>query len=555
MNQLGKRSRLEIWNLIAYLIVALYLIFLIFPLFKILRSSFVVSDGTTGLGNFKRFFSDPYYFKTLTNSFEVSIAVTFFSLILGVPLAYFYNMYEMRGKKFLQVVIILCSMSAPFIGAYSWILVLGRNGIITRFIEDIFHFTMPNIYGFKGIVISLTSRLFPMVFLYTSGALKSIDNSLIEASQNLGTKGVKMFFRVIVPLCMPSIMAASLIVFMRAMADFGTPLMIGEGFRTFPVEIYNAYVGEVGQNFGFAAAISIVAILITALVFLLQKWVSGKFNFTINAMHTIESKKAKPGLNFFIHFYAYLLVGIAMLPQVYLWYTSFKNTNPSGNIFLDGYSLMSYKEVARRGLGISIRNTTVIGFVSVAIILVLAVFVSYLVVRRRSIKSQVIDTMSMIPYVLPGSVVGIALITSFNTKPLVLTGTVMIIIISMVIRRIPYTIRSSVAILGQIPISMEEAAISLGSSKIKTFFGITVPMMGNGIIAGALLSWVTIITELSTSIILYTVHSQTLTVFTYVFVSRGSDGQAAAVATILSLFTIISLTIFMHVSRDKNVTM
>lgn len=555
MNLLGKKSRLEIWNLIAFLIFALYLLFLIFPLFKILRSSFDVSDGTRGLDNFERFFSDPYYFKTLTNSFQVSIVVTIFSLVLGVPLAYFYNMYDMKGKKFLQVVIILCSMSAPFIGAYAWILVLGRNGVITRFLEGIFQFTMPNIYGFRGIVISLTSRLFPMVFLYTSGALKSIDNSLIEASQNLGVKGLKMFFKVIIPLCMPSLMAASLIVFMRAMADFGTPLMIGEGFRTFPVEIYNAYVGEVGQNFGFAAAISIVAILITALVFLVQKWVTSKFSFTINAMNSIQSKKAKPAFNFFIHAYAYILVSIAMLPQVYLWFSSFKKTSSSGSVFLEGYSLMSYKEVARRGLLRTIKNTTIIGFVSVLIILVLAVFVSYLVVRRKSFKSQVIDTMSMIPYVLPGSVVGIALISSFNTKPLVLTGTVAIIIISMVIRRIPYTIRSSVAILGQIPISMEEAAISLGSSKIKTFFGITVPMMGNGIIAGALLSWVTIITELSTSIILYTVKSQTLTVFTYVFVSRGSDGQAAAVATILSLFTIISLSLFMIISKDKNVTL
>jgi iron(III) transport system permease protein len=413
---------------------------------------------------------------------------------------------------------------------------------------------MPNIYGFKGIVISLTSRLFPMVFLYTSGALKSIDNSLLEASQHLGTQGPKMFFKVILPLCMPSILAAALIVFMRAMADFGTPLMIGEGYRTFPVEIYYAYVGEVGQNFGFAAAISIVAIGITAIVFLFQKWAASKFNFTINAMRTIEAKKAKPAMNIFIHLYAYLLVSIAMLPQVYLWYTSFKNTSPSGNVFIDGHSWMSYREVMRRGLSTSIKNTFVVGFLSVAVILLLAVFVSYLVVRRKSFKSQVIDTMSMIPYILPGSVVGIALISSFNTRPLILTGTVSIIIISMVIRRIPYTIRSSVAILGQIPLSLEEAAISLGSNKLKTFFGITIPLMANGIISGALLSWITIITELSTSIILYTRKSQTLTVLTYVFVSRGSDGQAAAVATVLSLFTIVSLTVFMLVSKDRDVT-
>ncbi len=551
---LKKRSRLEVWNIIAYSILALYLIFLVFPLFKILKTSFVQTDGSMGWGNFKRFFSDAYYFNTLINSFKVSIVVTICALIIGVPLAYFYNMYRIKGSGFLQIVIILCSMSAPFIGAYSWILLLGRSGIITQFLEKLLHIRMPTIYGFKGIVIALTANLFPMVFLYTSGALQSIDNSLIEASRNLGTHGIGVFFRVIVPLCMPSILAAALVVFMLAFADFGTPLMIGEGYRTFPVEIYNAFVGEIGQDFGYASALSIIAIIITAVTFFAQKWIASKYSFTINAMHTIERKKAKTGKSLLIHFYAYLVVLIAMMPQIYLIYTSFKKVSASGTAFVEGYSFESYKSAFSRGAGGAIKNTLFIGITAVVLVLVLAVLVAYLVVRRKSFKSQLIDTISMVPYIIPGSVVGIALITSFNVKPLILTGTMAIIIISMIIRRIPYTIRSSVAILGQIPITIEEAAISLGSSKLKTFFTITVPMMSNGIISGALLSWVTIITELSTSIILYTRKSQTLTVLTYVFVSRGADGRAAATATILTVFTIVSLAIFRKISKDKNVT-
>ena len=552
---LKKRSRLEVWNIIAYAILALYLIFLVFPLYKILKTSFVQTDGSMGWGNFKRFFSDAYYFNTLFNSFKVSIVVTICALIIGVPLAYLYNMYRIKGSGFLQIVIILCSMSAPFIGAYSWILLLGRSGVVTQFLEKLLNIRMPTIYGFKGIVIALTANLFPMVFLYTSGALQSIDNSLIEASRNLGTRGFGVFFKVIVPLCMPSILAAALVVFMLAFADFGTPLMIGEGYRTFPVEIYNAFVGEIGQDFGYASALSIIAIIITAVTFFAQKWIASKYSFTINAMHTIERKKAKPGKSFLIHFYAYLVVLIAMMPQIYLIYTSFKKVSASGTAFVDGYSLDSYKSAFSRGAGGAIKNTLFIGVTAVVLVLVLAVLVSYLVVRRKSFKSHLIDTISMIPYIIPGSVVGIALITSFNVKPLILTGTTAIIIISMIIRRIPYTIRSSVAILGQIPITIEEAAISLGCSKLKTFFTITVPMMSNGIISGALLSWVTIITELSTSIILYTRKSQTLTVLTYVFVSRGADGRAAATATILTIFTIISLAIFRKISKDKNVTM
>src|SRR5699024_9831248 len=108
-----------------------------------------------------------------------------------------------------------------------------------------------------------------------------------------------------------------------------------------------------------------------------------------------------------------------------------------------------------------------------------------------------IDTLSMVPYVIPGSVVGIALIMAFSSGPIVLVGTATIMIVALVIRRNSYTIRSSVATLQQIPMSIEEAAISLGSSKLKAFFKVTMPMMANGIISGALLSWIAIITELS----------------------------------------------------------
>ena len=547
------RSRLEIWNFIAWGILALYVIFLVIPLFKVLKQSVVGKEGFT-LQYFKKFFGESYYFSTLLNSFKVSFVVMVVSLILGVSLAYFYNLYKMKGAKFLQIVIILCSMSAPFIGAYAWILLLGRNGVITRLVYNLFKLQLPSIYGFRGIVIALSCRMFPMVFLYTQGALKSIDNTLLEASTNLGTSEFKRFWTVVLPLFMPSILASALLVFMRAMGDFGTPLLIGEGYRTFPVEIYNQFVGETSRNYSFASAIAVIAILITALVFLAQKFISNRFKFTINAMHTIEQKKAKPVKNIFIHLYAYLLVFIAMLPQLYLVYYSFRKTNSTGEVMLKGYSLNNYK-IAFSRYSSSIWNTLRLGVISVVLVIALAVLVSYLVVRRPSLKSHTIDTLSMVPYVIPGSVVGIALILTFNTKPLVLTGTMAILVVAMLIRRLPYTIRSSVAILGQIPISVEEAARSLGTSEMGAFWKITFPMMSNGVISGGLLSWVTIITAMSSSIMLYSASTITLTVATYASVSRGADGPAAAQATILTVFTIISLAIFMKFSKNKDVTM
>lgn len=543
------------WLLISIIVFGIYLLFLIYPMFNIAKTSVMDSEGKLTLKYFIQFFSQKYYRTTLKNSFVMSFATTILSLLIGVPLAYLYNMYEINGRKFLQIVIVLCTMSAPFIGAYSWILLLGRNGVITVFLNKI-GIEIGTIYGFRGILLSMSTRLFPLAFMYVSGAMQNVDNSLLEASANLGCSGFRRFWKVGISLCMPSILAATLMIFMRAFADFGTPLMIGEGYRTFPVEIYNQFVGETGTNYNFAAAISVIAILITTLVFYTQKIVNSRFQFTMNALHPIQRKKAKPVLNALIHLYAYGIVFISMLPQLYLIYTSFRKSSKSGFAFVPGYSFGNYIAAFKRmgrGFKNEIWNTVSIGVTTLVIIIVLAILIAYLVVKRKNALTNIIDTFSMLPYIIPGSVVGIALATSFSTGPIVLIGTAAIMIIAMCIRRIPYTIRSSVATLQQIPDCIEEAAISLGASRQKTFIRITVPIMANGIISGAILSWVSIITELSSSIMLYSARNTTLTVMVYSLVNRGTYGQAAAVATILTVFTVVSLIIFNLVSKDDNI--
>jgi iron(III) transport system permease protein len=288
------------------------------------------------------------------------------------------------------------------------------------------------------------------------------------------------------------------------------------------------------------------------MIFLFQNWVNSRHRFTMNAMHSIERKQAHGVGAFFMNLYCWFVVLLSFLPQIYVIYSSFQKT--SGKLFVEGYSLESYK-FAFSHLKKAIPNTFLIGLLALVIVIVLAILIAYLVVRRSNAANKVIDTVSMVPYIIPGSVVGIALILGFNKGPMMLTGTMAIMIVALVIRRIPYTIRSSVAVLQQIPMSIEEAALSLGSSKMKTFFTITVPMMGNGIMSGAILSWVTIITELSTAVILYNINTITLTLAVYTYVSRGNYGIAAAYATILTVTTIISLLVYMKATGNKEVAL
>ncbi|HBL91482.1 MAG TPA: iron ABC transporter permease [Klebsiella pneumoniae] len=551
MRQNSKRFRLDVWGWTTIVILLLYALFLLYPLSLLLKMAF--SDGVHfTLENFAKFFSRKYYSITLLNSFKVSIAATIASVVVGVVLGYFMSVFKVRGAKLLRMCIVMATMSAPFVGAYAWIMLLGRNGVITNFLSGLFGITMPDIYGFNGIMLVFVTQLFPLVFLYVQGAMSKMDASLMEASENLGCTGFKRFFTVVLPLISPTVLAGALLVFVRAMSDFGTPMLIGEGYRTFTVILYNEFVGEVSQNKGFASAIAIIAILITMVVYFSQNFVAKKQAFSMNALHRIEKKQLHGFSNFIVHFITYVVVGISILPQLYVVYTSFLKT--SGQIYVAGYSLQSYQDMFSR-LGRSIQNTIVIPAVSLLIVVFLAVLIAYVAVRRRNVLSGAVDVISMIPYVIPGTVIGIAMISAFNREPLVLTGGMFIMVVALVVRRLPYTIRSSVAILQQIPLYVEEAALSLGSSKPKAFFTVTLPMMSSGVLSGAILSWVTLISELSTAILLYTGKTQTLTVAIYTQIVRGNYGIASAMATVLTVMTLLSLLIFNKISKDGDLTM
>ena len=551
MRQNSKRFRLDVWGWTTIVILLLYALFLLYPLSLLLKMAF--SDGVHfTLENFAKFFSRKYYSITLLNSFKVSIAATIASVVVGVVLGYFMSVFKIRGAKLLRMCIVMATMSAPFVGAYAWIMLLGRNGVITNFLSGLFGITMPDIYGFNGIMLVFVTQLFPLVFLYVQGAMRKMDASLMEASENLGCTGFKRFFTVVLPLISPTVLAGALLVFVRAMSDFGTPMLIGEGYRTFTVILYNEFVGEVSQNKGFASAIAIIAILITMVVYFSQNFVAKKQAFSMNALHRIEKKQLHGFSNFIVHFITYVVVGISILPQLYVVYTSFLKT--SGQIYVAGYSLQSYQDMFSR-LGRSIQNTIVIPAVSLLIVVFLAVLIAYVAVRRRNVLSGAVDVISMIPYVIPGTVIGIAMISAFNREPLVLTGGMLIMVVALVVRRLPYTIRSSVAILQQIPLYVEEAALSLGSSKPKAFFTVTLPMMSSGVLSGAILSWVTLISELSTAILLYTGKTQTLTVAIYTQIVRGNYGIASAMATVLTVMTLLSLLIFNKISKDGDLTM
>jgi len=543
-----RKKYLNFWNIVSLMSLALLFLFLIYPSFSLVSQSFVSSTtGKLTLENYVDFFSLPYYFNALKHSLAVCFATTFFATLIGIPIAYFMSRTNIYFKGFLDLVIMISLLSPPFIGAYSWILLLGRNGWITNLLSP-FGIIMPTIYGFTGIVIVFTLKFFPYVYIYTSGALNSIDASLEEASENLGMNRIQRLFTVTFPLVMPSITAGALMVFMTSLADFGTPMLIGEGYKVLPVMIYDEFMSEMGGDATIASTLSVVVVACSTMVLFIQKYFISRKSYKMNALRPPKTSILKTKGRILATIFVGVVSFIAFLPQIVVIYTSFLKTR--GPLFVSGFSLDSYYNIMSK-LSSNIYNTFLYSIISILIMLLLGLVLSYIIFKKKNRLAPILDILIMFPYVIPGSVLGIGLLVCFNKRPLLLSGTGFILIVSYVVRKLAYTVRSGTAILHQIDPSIEEASINLGVSPMKTFFKVTALMMGPGIFSGLILSWISTINELSSSIILYTGKTGTIAVAIYTEVVRDSFGSAAALSTILTIISIVSILVFKFFSRGS----
>ena len=545
--RLGK-VKLDFWFFTKFFVITSMCLFIVYPFYTILTKS-VFSNKVEGLTlyNFVRFFTKPYYYKTLIRSLVVCGITVLTTTLIGVPIAYVMTRYNVAGKQLLHILIIMSLMSPPFIGAYSWIILMGRNGLIAKLFK-LFGMVAPTIYGREGIIFVFTLHLFPYIYLYTSGAMNSIDSSLEEAAENLGMNKLKRIWTITLPVILPSILAGCVMVFMTALADFGTPMLLGEGYVVLPVLVYNEYMSESAVNPYMASALSVIIVSCSLLVLTFQKLVIDKRNYQMSSLRPPKEEVLSGGKRFLVSLPIWIVVFLAFLPQIVVVCQSFVERSFSGMV--KGINLANYEAILSR-LGRNIRNTYVFSLVAIVFIVILGILVSYILVRKKGKVANLIDTLIMFPYVIPGSVLGIGLIVAFNRKPVVLVGTAAIMIISYVIRKLPYTVRSGSAFLYQMDPFIEEASINLGVSPMKTFFTVTARMMLPGVMSGAVLSWITCINELSSSIMLYSGKTSTIAVAIYQEVVRMSDGTAAALATILTVTTIISLLIVFRLTKGK----
>ncbi len=540
----------DFWTLVTIVGYIIVIMFLVLPLFNIFKSSFIDKEtGLLSLSNYREFFSKPYYTSTIMNSIIVSFGGTFGALLFGIPLAFFSSRYKIWGKTILATLAVLSLLSPPFIGAYSWIIMLGNKGFLRLFFLSL-GIKLPPIFGPGGIILVYTLQYYPFVFLLTSGALSTVDRSLEEAAENLGATGMRKFFRVTLPLVLPSVSAGALIAFMMSLANFGTPMLLGRRFRVLPTMAYNLYTSEIGENPGLASTVSILLILVSTLILFFQRYAAARRKYSSTMLNRQVITRLHGLKNIGAHFVCYLIVFISTLPLAVVVIYSFRKTK--GPVFQSGFGLQSYQKIFH-DVPKTITNSLTFSLIAVILIVSVGTLLGFVLSRKTNVAAKVLDPLLMIPYIVPGTVLGIGFIVAFNRKPIYLVGTSTIIIMAYFIRRLPYSVRSSASILKQIDPALEEAGINLGSPPGRTFRKVTLPLMLPGIVSGAIMSWVTAVNELSSSIVLYVGSTMTMPVRVYLSVLDGLFGTASALATILLAATGLALFIvntFLGMGRE-----
>lgn len=540
------RQGFTFWSLMPVLAIVLFVGLLIYPLVRMFVES-LTGDDADVLGVYAELFSKAYYYESLINSFLIGIVVTLTAGVIGVTLAYLVFRFNIPGKLMVRAAIVLTLVSPPFIGAYSWILLFGTNGILRKSLVAV-GIDLPSIVGVPGLIVVLTLQGLPFVFLMTSAALATVDQSVEDGSINLGRTRTSTFFRAILPLLRGGISTGMLLVFVNAFSDFGTPAVIGKNVRVFPTLVYNSYINEAqGADFSRAASLSVVLLIVCLGALLLQRSYAKRHSYGVTAVTPLMPIRLRGLRRAIAVTVVYAVIAIAVLPLLTVVVTSFLKTEFQRftlNVTLDGYT-------SDANLLPSLGNTLLYTTLATILCTIAGCLIGYVIARRKTRLGGAIDLLSMVPYAVAGVVFGIAFSMGFGGSPFFLAGTGTILVLAYFMRRLPYSIRSVSSMLSQLGTSAEDASVNLGVPPARTFWRITIPMVLPAVASGALLTWATVIREFNATAILYGTQTATMTVQVFSNVSYGRFENASAMGTILILVSLVPVVILMTTFGKK----
>jgi iron(III) transport system permease protein len=521
-------------------------LFLLWPLFNVFGASLLDPEGERlTVANYVKMLSRPYYRGAVLNTLEIGVMATLITTALAVPFAFALARLPIPGKAAILALAALPLVLPSFVSAYALVLLLGRSGIVSEWLRS-WGVGFDSIYGKGGIVAAYTLTLYPYVLLPTIAAFKAVDVSMEEAAQSLGASPRRTIRTVILPIVLPAILAGALLVFIETLENFGVPFVLAEDLPIFSVEAFKLFIGETAANPASAGVLAVLLILTTAAVLLLQRRFLASRRFATNARQTPPILKVGRAPQTVATVYCWLIVLLALVPFfaiVVLSFLEFRGPVLHSHFSLDNFAYLFGREMRPLGNTLMFATAAAIGTTLVG------VPIGYVVTRYRAGVATLLDVVATLPFAVAGTVLAIGFVISFNSGPLILTGGPLILVLAYTVRKVPFAVRSASAIVHQIDTSLEEASISLGRSPLQTFLRIVVPLMVGGILSGIVLTWVTVSSELSATVVLYSGQWRTMTVVMFQALEAGGAGVATAAASILIVVSVVPIALLYRLVR------
>ena len=561
-----QRIRREGWLVPAavwWMTVAFLLFTVVYPLIVLVINSFL-KDGHVSLANYLRIFSDVSIRNSMLNSLKVVIPSTILSTVLGVFLAWAVVRTNVPGKRLFRHLLSIPYFIPPFIGAIAWTFLLGPKGIFNRMLISAFHLESApfNIYSIGGMIFVMTFYRFAVPFIVVIPTMQKVSASFEEAARISGATPWRTMRDITIPLLLPSILGAMLLVFMFILSDFGVSAVLGapNQIRLMTTEIfYLINRPDLAGHLQIAAAYSMLLSVFALVGLKVYHTILSNNKYAVISGESAQADPTRLGkagkwFLFTVLVIIFLLTTCAPILASVATATTKTYGLPygAGNVTLANFiKLGSIKNISR-----AFRNSFVLAVLSAVIIMTVTLIVAYMSVRKtaRGVKGiRLMEVMVTLPYSMPGTIIALGMILAF-AQPLPvlgwkLYGTFAILLIAYIARFLNLGYNNITGAVSQIDPSLEEASRISGASQVRTFFDIVIPLLRPSLIGSMLLVIAPTISEISLSSLLWSVRNETIGTIVYSAQEEGKILRTAALAVVLIILVVVINFIAQHFSE------
>lgn len=543
--------------LLALGLAAFLLAFLIVPVGSVVYVAFTEQGGGGfTLVNFADFFRTDLFMRSFWNSFYVSTMTVVLASMFALPLAYITTRFDFRGAVIIQTLGFLPLIMPPFVGAVAMQLLFGRNGTVNLLLGDWLGIRIPFMEGLNGVIFVQAIHYFPFILINLSAALRNIDSSMEEAAQNLGSSGMRLFRRIVLPLAMPGYVAGASLVFVKVFDDLATPLLLNVKDMLAPQAYLRVTSIGISDPMGYVISVMLIVVSVAAM------WISAlalrgrDYATTQRGGGGLARRRMRPWETAIAYGVVGLILLLVLAPHIGLLLLSFA-TVWSFSPLPDAFTLDHYSRVLSGESSLYIKNTLIYATLAGGIDVVLGTAIAYLVLRTKLIGRRWLDWGAMAALAVPGVVLGIGYLRTFfdiklpDGTPLATLW--IVIVLALSIRRLPYALRACYAALQQISESLEEAAENLGATKARTVRRIVVPLMTGGILAGFVTSFATAAVELSATLMLVQSNADApLAYGLYVFMQSAAGRGPGAALGVIAVVLVAACTLLSQYILERN---